>query len=1180
MNVTEYSIRHRITIYVLAALVLLLGVSSYTSLPRESFPEIEIPLIVVYTSYLGVAPADMETLITRPIETELKAITGVKEIRSTSSEGLSSIEVEFNPDVNLDTALQKVREKVDLSQRELPADLEEDPRVQDVDFSQIPILVVNLSGDVGLVELKEVAEDIKDGLETIGGVNRVQVIGGREREVHVYVDPRRLSAYELSLTDVVQTIGRENLTIPGGEIDIGRLKYLVRVPAEVEMPSEIGDFVVKVRDGIPIYVRDIAAVIYGFEDESTRARIATKPAVTLTIEKRTGANIIEVADQVKAELDRWGEMLPATIDVAIVGDQSKDIRSMVSELENNIVAGLILVVAVLMAFLGLRNSLFVAVAIPLSMLISFIVIQFMGYTLNMIVLFSLILVLGMLVDNAIVIVENIYRHREAGEDGPTASLAGTREVVAPVISSTITTCCAFAPMLVWPGIVGDFMSYLPVTLIIGLTASLVVALVFNPTFTAYFMASPKLTAHARTEGRVLPAYERLLQWVLAPAAQHGDLTWFLRNWLLMGLFGMGLAAGIALVLLAFTIEPAAGPLMQAAGVLMMGAGAAFALQGALWVGWTIIRRPVGLSPYITDRRSGVLWAMGAILIATAVAYGTFGRGVEFFPEMEPRQIWVDLEAPSGTNLETSDDMVRQVETFNLGLPDVVTMIANVGSTGISLQPGGGGGSVGTTSRVTIDLEEHKRRTQNSLTTLEQVRENIARISGAEIKVDRPQEGPPTGKPISIRVIGEELDVLGRLSKDILDDIRTVPGAVNLDDDFDEGKPEIRVHVDRVEAALAGVNTSLIAGTIQTAVRGVEASQYRIGEDEYDIRVRLSPERRASLEELGNLTVPDEDGIPIPIRTIATLQTGVGPAAVHRVDLKRVVMIEGDVVRAPGRTEDSVRAAVAARLDRMEFPPGYRWEFAGSNQEEDESQAFLQQAFVIAVMLIVLVLVTQFNSLILPATVMVSVVLSLIGVLWGLMLTGTAFGIIMTGIGVISLAGIVVNNAIVLCDFIVQLREQGVEKTTAVVRAGKLRFRPVMLTTVTTILGLIPLTLGLNIGFFDGTFEYGAESSQWWGPMGVAVIFGLGVATILTLVVVPVTYHTLDEFSGMLATVPGRLRTRRRTYRPSGEPGAEPAGAVSRRQSSGLQAPLSRPGDGDRRRRSEDVAGDWSLETGD
>jgi multidrug efflux pump subunit AcrB len=535
--------------------------------------------------------------------------------------------------------------------------------------------------------------------------------------------------------------------------------------------------------------------------------------------------------------------------------------------------------------------------------------------------------------------------------------------------------------------------------------------------------------------------------------------------------------------------------------------------------------------------------MGAILAGTAAAYGVLGQGLEFFPETEPRQIWVDLETPSGTNLDTSDGIVRGLETATSGMADILTAIANVGSTGVSVDPSGGGGAVGTSSRLTLDLADHKDRTQNSLSTLEGIRAAVQLASGGDVKVDRPQEGPPTGKAISLRIMGEDFADLGRLSASIQEGIRSIPGVVNLDDDFDEGKPEIRIRVNRVQAALAGVNTREIATTVQAAIRGAEASKFRIGEDEYDIRVRLSPSHRASMDELGNLTVPDEDGRPIPMRTIARLETGVGPAAVRRVDLKRVVSIEGDVVRAPGRTEDSVRAEIATYLESVTFPPGYRWEFSGSNDEERDSQSFLQRAFVFAVLLIVLVLVTQFNSLILPATVMVSVVLSLIGVLWGLILTHTAFGIIMTGIGVISLAGIVVNNAIVLCDFIVQLREQGRTKTAAVIEAGLLRFRPVMLTAVTTVLGLLPLTLGLNVDFFAWTVEYGADSSQWWGPMGVAVISGLTVATILTLVVVPVTYHTLDDFSSLLASLPSHIRDRRRAMMP----GAEPAGALSRRE---------------------------------
>ncbi|MFQ5790034.1 MAG: efflux RND transporter permease subunit, partial [Acidobacteriota bacterium] len=691
MRITDYSIQHRLTVYVLIALIAVAGTSSYLSLPLESFPEIKIPLIVVYTIYGGVSPEDIETLLTRPIETEIKSISGIKEIRSKSSEGVSVIEVEFNPEVDLDTAIQKVREKVDLAKPDLPEEAEE-PRIEDIDLSQIPILIVSLAGEIGLVQLKEIAEDLEDDLEAIPGVNQVHVIGGREREVHVFVDPRRLSFYELSLSDLMIAVARENLTVPGGEIDVGRLKYLVRIPEEIEEPREIEDFVVEIRDGEPIYVRDLARVVYGFEDETTRSRLDRKPSVTLTVEKRTGANIIEVADAVKAELERAQSILPAGTRVTIVGDMSKDIRMMVSELENNILSGLILVVAVLLAFLGLRNSVFVAVAIPLSMLLAFLVIQLLGYTLNMVILFSLILVLGMLVDNAVVIVENIYRHREEGADGPTAASRATKEVAAPVIASTITTLCAFAPMLIWPGLVGQFMSYLPVTLIVALSASLFVALVFNPTLCAFFMNPPspeRLEAkqRGRGEGTFLRRYRQVLDWILQPAEDGGTMGGLLRNWALLVAFVGFCAMGVAIVLLAFLMEEPSPLLLQVAGLMMLVGGLAFTLQGILWAGWSLARRLVfsrRWPPYLTDRRAGVIWTVGAILALTVVAYGFLGQGMEFFPEMEPRQIFVDVEAPSGTTLDTSDEVVRRVEALTGETRDLRHVIANVGSTGISM----------------------------------------------------------------------------------------------------------------------------------------------------------------------------------------------------------------------------------------------------------------------------------------------------------------------------------------------------------------------------------------------------------------------------------------------------------------------------------------------------------------
>lgn len=1141
MKVTRYAIRHRLSVYFLILIFCLGGVGVYVSLPRESFPEVEIPLVVVYTIYPGVSPTDMETLVTRPIETELKAISGVKEIRSTTSEGLSSIEVEFNPEQDLETALANVRDKVDLAKPDLPVEAE-DPRVVDVDFSQLPIMLVTLSGPVGVQQLTEVAEEMEEDFEAIPGVNQVTVVGGREREVHVQVDPKRLSYFELSLSDLVFAVARENRNVPGGEIAVGGLEYLVRLPAEVRRPEEIEDFVVKVRDGEPVFIRDVAAVEFAFADEASRSRVDREPSVTLTVEKRTGANLVAVADSVNEELDRWEEQLPPGISAAVIGDISVEIRRMVNELENNVISGLLLVVGCLMAFVGLRNSFFVGVAIPLSMMLSFIVLGWIGYSLNMMVLFSLILMLGMLVDNAIVIVENIYRHREHGDSGPSAAYQATTEVARPVIASTITTLCAFSPLLIWPGIIGDFMSYLPVTLIIGLSASLFVALIINPTLCAHLMAPPrrrrKKTGAEAGEHAFRRGYRRLLRWALRPGEDAGGRGWFLRNWALPAAFVAFLGAAVAFGLVGMFLQtqalyaPAAA--LGAVGVF------AFAAQGVLWLGWSLGRRLVGAGPYLTDHRSGVIWSMCAILVGTAAIYMQVGKGVELFPEVEPRQISVDVSAPAGSSLEASDAIVERIESLTTGTTDMRHQIANVGSTGLSLNPGGGGGEGGSPnlSRVTLYLEEREvRKQRNTFVTMEGVREALADIVGANIKVDAPQDGPPTGAPVSVRILGDELDEISRLSAQVQDRIRSIPGLVNLDDDLEEGKPELRVEVDREEAMRSGVNTQVIAATVQTGILGAEASKYRVGEDEHDIRVRLAPEARRSLDDIAELTVPDEDGVPIPIRTVAELRHGVGPAAVRRVDLNRVATISGDVVRESGRTEAGVREEVAGVLDSMEWPPGYRWEFSGANAEEEQATAFLSRAFVIALLLILMVLVTQFDSLVLPLAIITSVALSVIGVLWGLMITGTAFGIIMTGIGVISLAGIVVNNAIVLCDFIRQLREKGLDRHEAVVEAGSIRLRPVLLTAVTTVLGLVPLTLGLNIDFFNLSVSTGGESSQFWASMGVAVIFGLTVATVLTLVVVPVTYDSLDDLMEALA---GRRRQRDEAAAPASGGALSPA----------------------------------------
>ena len=1018
MKITAYALDHRMTVYVFVGISIIAGTLTYLSLPREASPDIAIPVVIVRTPYIGAAPQDVENLVTRPIEKELQAIENVKVIRSTSVEGTSSITVEFHPNVDLDDAFQRVKDKVDLAKIELPNDADE-PAVFEINFSNIPMMLVALSGDYGLVRLKKIAEDLADRIETIPGVLEVRVAGGLEREVKVDVDPDRLIAYSLAIQDVVDAIRRENVTLPGGSVAIGAYKYTVRVPGEFESVSQIGD--VPIKAGHAVSIRDVAEVVYGFKDRANYARLNQKPSVSLEIVKRSGENLIAIADHIKAMLDDLAPTLPTGTRVTILGDQSEDIRMMVKDLENNIVSGLILVILVLFFFLGVRNAFFVGIAIPLSMLLSFVAISLMGLTLNMIVLFSLILALGMLVDNAIVIVENIYRHRQEGRSPTQGAREGTGEVAWPVATSTLTTLCAFAPMIFWPGIMGEFMKYLPITLIITLFSSLFVGLVINPTFCASFM-TVRDSAEKPAQQRVLNAYRRHLE--------------------------------------------------------------------------TALHHPVR-----------TLLGAAAALVLVVVAYVFLGRGIEFFPEVEPNTAYIDVRAPSGTNLETSDGLARQIEAILAAMPDVETYIVNVGVSGGDDFAGGEG--VSHASRISIDFVDESLRRQSSFETIEEIRGELSGLTGAEIELTKERAGPPVGAPISVEVSGEDFEVLGRLSARIKRVVADVPGVVDLKDDYDRGRPEIRIVVDREAAALAGLNTRLVASTVRSAIYGTEASEYRIGEDEYDIRVRFKPDKRNTLSDLGRIAI-EKDGVITPLSAVARIETAGGFGSIRRKDLKRVIAVEGKV---QGRTSDAAMRDVQAALSDFPLPPGYRIGYAGENEEQQKAMAFLAKAFLVALAGIALILITQFNSLTLPFAILTSVVLSLIGVLIGLIATRTPFGILMTGIGVISLAGVVVNNAIVLIDYTLQSRRRGLSAREAIIRAGVVRFRPVILTAMTTILGLLPLATGISFDFFTLSWEIGGRSSQWWGPMGVAVIFGLAFATALTLVVVPVLISLIWRWFG-------------------------------------------------------------------
>ena len=1255
MKITDVSIKYRTSIVVLTAILAIGGLYSYRTIPKEAAPSIEIPQIVVTLLYPGASPDDVESLITQPVEREIQAINGIKEIRSTSVQGVSTIIVEFDPDISIDDAYQKVRDKVDVARPTLPAEIEE-PVVSEIDFSEFPILTVNLAANYSLSQLKEVAEDLEEEIETVQGVLEVDVVGALEREVQIDVDLNALQGYNLAFMDIVDAIRAENTNMPGGSVDVDRLNYLVRVDGTFDVPEEIENIVIEAPGGEPVYVRDVARVDFGFKDRTTYARLQLfrtetedgelertedqdiLQVISLNVKKRSGENIIHTAQAVQEKVDAFA--FPRGTRILVTGDQSEDVQNLIDDLENNIISGLIFVVAVLLFFLGVRTATLVGVAIPLSMFLSFIIFQAFGYTLNFIILFSLIIALGMLVDNAVVIVENIYRYREMGHGRFEAARRGTAEVGGPVVASTATTVAAFAPMLFWPGVIGEFMSNMPLTLIVTLSASLFVALIINPVITGIFV---RLESEERVKPQGAARIGRILIFVLLAAllglANYRTLAVFLvavplliwlhkklfkpigdyfvetllpnavaayrllLAWMLQRDYSVrwawarntgalaSLTAGFVLLigglLLSGVGPPAAGG-MSAAGLLLIMPGALLALIGAAGVmlhcaeslylgGWNTVRAglvfaalvmatlsliwlgpqeipfPVvvnlmvlpalvcltGLAGAIfnrsrrttlllTDNRARLLTgAMGAF-ISILTVFQLAPTGVEFFPENDPRQVWVTLEGALGTNVDASNDIASTAHDRILNLlnnapeseASLKSVLVNVGVGGDAMF--GGGSESAEVSRVTLNLADYADREEPSPETLSKIRARLQGIPGTDITVEQSQLGPPTGLPVNIEISGEDFSTIRRIARDVSQLLSEgaengdIPGLVDVANDLNDGRPEMHVQIDRERAGRFGLNTDQIATTIRAAINGVEAGKFRTGEDEYDITIRLREADRSSLESIKNLTVLYE-GSQIPVTAVADFDVTSGRGSVTRLDLQRVSTVTGRA--APGVPGPQVLANAQAYLAEYEttLPPGYILTYTGESEDQEESFAFLTTVLMVAVSLIFMIMVAQFNKVTVPFIIMLAVGFSLIGVLLGLIITRTPFGLF-TFIGIISLAGIVVNNNIVLVDYIMQLRDRGMEKHAAIIEGGATRFRPVLLTALTTVLGLIPLTFGINIDFvgllteWRPNFQLGSENTQFWGPMGTAIISGLGFATFLTLVIVPVMYSAFDSLS--------------------------------------------------------------------
>jgi multidrug efflux pump len=1020
MLLTDVVIKNRTTVAVLGIIILLLGGYSYMTLPREAAPDIPIPYVLVTTTYEGVSPEDMETSVTMKIEKELNGVRGVEEITSSSAEGISLISVEFTPDVPSEVALQRVRDRVDLAKGDLPTEADE-PIIKEINFAELPIMLISLSGDVSPVQLKEVADDVQDVLEAVPGVLKVDMAGDLEPEIRLEFNPDRVASYNLTIPEILALIPSENVNISAGGLETKGTKFNVRIPAEFVKPEEVDHLLLTVRDGKPIYLSDVAKVDYTFKDRTTYSRLDGANNITLSVSKRVGANAVRVSDYIKAVINKAQEQAGSVIKFDITYDMSKYVRNMVSDLENNIFSALILVTGVLVLFLGWRPSSIVALIIPLSMLITFFVVQMLGYTLNMIVLFAMVLVLGMLVDNAIVIVENIFRHLQLGYSRVDAAILGTRQVAWPVATSTFTTVCAFLPMMFWPGIMGDFMKYLPITLTIGLLASLFVGLVFNPTICSVWTGRSQVPR--QRDHWFIRAYRRLL---------HAGLN----------------------------------------------------------------------NPGLT------LFLAFCLLVALGTLYGKIGKGVEFFPEGDPERAMINIRAPQGTNIHETDRIARlieeRVQPYKPWLKHIITNVGSTSSGSISLMASTGGPHLANVTLVFYDFVDRKKP---STEIIAEVRKDVADIAGAEIRVEKEEEGPPTGAAVTVRISGEDFKTLEHLSEQAKRMVSDVPNLVNLRSDLEAERPELAFIVDRRVAMLLGVNTATVGNFLKMAIFGRKVGTYRQFNDEYDITVRLPLKDRVDIDDLYRLQIPNAAGDSVMLSSLGKFEYQGGFGTINRVDQKRVVTLTAD---AEGRLGTEVLSDVQKRLTGLDLPAGYEITYAGEKEEQDKAQAFLSRAFAIALLLVTMVLVIQFNSLMIPLIIMTTVVLSLIGALTGLLVCNLPFGIIMTGIGVISLAGVVVNNAIVLLAYTRQLQEKGLGLTEAAAEAGVTRLRPVTLTAMTTITGLIPMAIGISFDVHTFTWATRSESTQWWRNMAVVVIFGLGFATLLTLVVVPSLYVMLSR----------------------------------------------------------------------
>lgn len=1141
---TTWSIKNKTSIYLLILFLSIAGIFQFVTLPKEQFPDIVIPTIIIQTIDVGNSPKDIENLITKPIEKQIKGITGAKINKTTSNslQDYSIIVVEFSTDVKTDVALQKVKDAVDKAKTDLPTELTQEPNVLEVSMSEQPIMYVNVSGNYDMMSLKEYAEDIQDKLEELPELTRVDIVGAPEREFQINVDNYRMQSAGITFNDIANAVQFENMDISAGQLDVGNMKRNLQLKGQFKTAYDIEKIVLRNFNGQPIYLKDIATIKDTVKDNESYARLDGKNVITLNIIKRAGENLIQTSDDVKQMVNQLKvTSLPKDLDVAITGDSSITTRTSFNDLVNSIVIGFILVLIILMFFMGVTNAFFVALSVPLSMFVAFVflpgaeVITGGNVSLNFIVLFALLFGLGIIVDDAIVVIENTHRIFMEGKgkmSSTNSAIIAAGEIFIPVLSGTLTTLAPFFPLLFWPGIIGKFMIYLPTMLIFTLTASLLVAFLMNPVFAVDFMNHPE----SQQENKKSTIFKKPFFWILIFIGVVLDI---------IGLGYMGVSTVSATVSGHEDVSSASDSLSSSFfffGNLLLFFALLIIFNKYVLEGMIHSFQNKVLPKIMSNYEKLLRWALkgwrpvwllvgtfGLLIVTLMLFFGSVNSGrvpIVFFPSGDPNQIYIYLKLPVGTDVDYTDSVTQTLEGRIYKVldmdngennPVVESVISNVaiGATDPMSQDYGTHPERG---RIQISFVEFGKR--NGVSTapyLDTLRQVLKGIPGAEITITQEQNGPPTEPPINIEVSGENFDDLTKTAvalKNYLDSIQ-VQGVEELKMDIDLKNPEILLTINRERALIEGVSTAQIGQEIRTALFGREVSKIKEGEDEYKIQLRNNKIQRQDLSSLLNMNVTFRDmgrggAIKnVPISSLVNVDYTNTLGSVKRKNQKRVITLSSNVLS--GFTPTAVNLIIAQKIQNFNAPDGINIQQTGEGEQQAETASFLGQALIIALMLILLILVLQFNSISKPVIILTEILFSVIGVLLGFSLTGMTVSVVMTGIGIVGLAGIVVKNGILVIEFADELRMRGLKTREAVIQAGKIRIVPVMLTALAAILALIPLAVGFNINFITLFSElnphifFGGDNAVFWKPLSWTIIFGLAFAFFMTLIMVPAMY---------------------------------------------------------------------------